>query len=285
MLNHFMIDSAVDQALQEDLHGGDLTTFACVDPLRRGIAVSFSKSELVVCGSKIFERVFKRLDPLSKISIFVEDGSLVPAKTELWKVESTASILLQAERTALNFVQRMSGIATLTHQYVGKLPTGSKTRITDTRKTTPGLRSLERYAVRTGGGYNHRNDLSSAIMIKDNHISAAGGIVEAIERSRAYAPHTTRIEVEVQSFEQLDLAIASKVDIIMLDNFSDDQLPIAVKKIRHSGYSPIIEVSGNISLDRIGRIAKFGVDIISVGALTHSAPSADISLDIRLDLS
>jgi nicotinate-nucleotide pyrophosphorylase (carboxylating) len=179
---------------------------------------------------------------------------------------------------ALNFVQRLSGIATITRRFVDALPKGSKTRITDTRKTTPGLRAFERYAVRCGGAHNHREDLSSAVLIKDNHISAAGGIRAAIENAREHAPHTSRIECEVDSMAQLEEALASGAEIVLLDNFLDSDLPAAVALVAGRA---LIEVSGNVTLARVPVIAGYGVDVISVGALTHSAPAADVGLDWR----
>jgi nicotinate-nucleotide pyrophosphorylase (carboxylating) len=182
------------------------------------------------------------------------------------------------ERTALNFVQRMSGIATLARRFVDALPPGSRTRVTDTRKTTPGLRALERYAVRTGGAHNHRDTLSSAVLIKDNHIVAAGGITEALKRARRLASHTSKIEVEVESMEALDEALDAGADIVMLDNFAPSALEDAVKRV---GERAIVEVSGSVTLERISELAHLGVNVISVGALTHSAPAADIGLDIE----
>jgi nicotinate-nucleotide pyrophosphorylase (carboxylating) len=183
-----------------------------------------------------------------------------------------------AERTALNFAQRMSGIATLARSYVRALPEGTKTRVTDTRKTTPGLRALERYAVRTGGAHNHRDTLGSAVLIKDNHIQAAGGIAVAVQRARARAPHTSKIEVEVASLAELDQALAAGADIVMLDNFDEGDIAAGVAKAKGRA---LVEVSGGITLGRIAELAAAGVDVISSGALTHSAPSADIALDLE----
>jgi nicotinate-nucleotide pyrophosphorylase (carboxylating) len=184
-----------------------------------------------------------------------------------------------AERVALNFAQRMSGVATLTRKFVDAVPEGSKLRIIDTRKTTPGLRVLERYAVRIGGGHNHRDCLGSAVLIKDNHIVAAGGIAQAIERARAYAPHTSRIELEVDTLEQLDAALAARAEIILLDNFDSASLAEAVKRAQGRA---ILEVSGGITVSRVAELGKLGIDVASVGALTHSAPAADIGLDLSL---
>ena len=184
--------------------------------------------------------------------------------------------MLTGERLALNFVQRLSGVATMTRRYVDALTAGSKTRITDTRKTTPGLRVLERYAVRCGGGHNHRDALSSAVLIKDNHIVACGGIAEAIRRARAHAPHTSRIECEVDTLEQLDEALAAGVDVLLLDNMDDATVAAAVE--RTAGRA-LLEASGGITLERVASLSRIGVDAISVGALTHSVRATDIGLD------
>jgi nicotinate-nucleotide pyrophosphorylase (carboxylating) len=184
--------------------------------------------------------------------------------------------ILGGERVALNFAQRMSGIATMTRRFVDQLPEGSTTRIVDTRKTTPGLRALERYAVRCGGAHNHREDLSSAVLIKDNHISAAGGVAAAIHRARQHAPHTSRIECEVDNKEQLEEAIAAGAEVVLLDNFPDAVLREMVALVNGRA---LVEVSGGVKLDRVAAIAAAGVDVISVGALTHSAPAADLGLD------
>jgi nicotinate-nucleotide pyrophosphorylase (carboxylating) len=185
-----------------------------------------------------------------------------------------------AERTALNFVQHMSGIATLAHRFVREVPVGCATRITDTRKTTPGLRALERYAVRAGGAFNHREHLAAGVLIKDNHIAAAGGIREAVRRARARAPHTARLEVEVTNFEDLARALEVGVDVVMLDNFDPKSIRDAVSRIKGRA---LIEVSGNVGLEQIAELARAGADVISVGALTHSAPAADISLRLEPD--
>ena len=187
--------------------------------------------------------------------------------------------LRRRDRRRADFIQRLSGIATLTRRYVEALPHGSTTRIADTRKTTPGLRALERQAVRAGGGHNHREDLGSAVLIKDNHVAAAGGVAEAIARCRANAPHTSRIECEVDSLEQLETALDAGADIVLLDNFDDEMVKRAVALNRARTPRAILEASGGITLERIGRLASLGVDVISVGALTHSAPSVDIGLD------
>lgn len=277
-----IIDKLLDRAFEEDLSGGDLTTEACVAPDARARATAVARRPLVVCGGQLFLRAFTLLDPEVTTTVHVADGAFVEKGAVLWEVSGRARSLLMAERTALNFAQRMSGIATAARTYVGALAPGSPTRIADTRKTTPGLRILERYAVRTGGAHNHRDNLGSAVMIKDNHIIAAGGIGPAVERARARAPHTTRIEVEVANFAELDQALAAKADIIMLDNFSVEDVRAAVAQVSKLAARPVLEASGGITLERIRALSEAGVDVISVGALTHSAPAADIALDLAL---
>jgi nicotinate-nucleotide pyrophosphorylase (carboxylating) len=277
-----LLDALIDRILEEDLAGGDLTTEACVDEIARALGQAVARSPLVVCGAMVFRRVFERLDPTTAFEAVEPEGREIPKGAVLWRVRARARTLLSGERVALNLVQRMSGVATTSRRYVEALPPGSKTRITDTRKTTPGLRALERYAVRVGGAVNHRNDLGSAVLIKDNHLVAAGGIGRALERARARAPHTSRLEVEVASLSELDEAIAARADVIMLDNFSLDDVHEAVARVRREAAPPLIEVSGGITLERIGELAEAGVDLISVGALTHSAKAADIALDLSL---
>lgn len=273
-----LLDDLIRHALEEDLLGGDLTTEATVEPDAMAVGHALARSELVVCGADVFTRVFWLLDGGLRVITLVPDGTRVPAGTELWRVEGSARSILIGERTALNFVQRMSGIATQARKYVDALPPNCKTRITDTRKTTPGLRALERYAVRTGGAYNHRDSLGSAVLIKDNHIEAAGGISTAIERARQRAPHTCRIEVEVETLEGLDEALRAHADIVMLDNFEPAQLRTAIERCRGQA---MVEVSGKITLARIAELGALGVDIVSSGALTHSVMAADIALDIE----
>jgi nicotinate-nucleotide pyrophosphorylase (carboxylating) len=284
LLLETIYDPIIERALEEDLAGGDLSAEACVPSDQRACAIAVAKSPLVVCGAEVFRRVFE-LIARGQVEFEAElpEGADSPGQKQvIWRLEGPARVLLMGERTALNFVQRMSGTATLTRRFVRALPEGSMTRIADTRKTTPGLRYLERYAVRTGGAHNHRDQLGSAVMIKDNHIVAAGGITAAIERARARAPHTSKIEVEVTSLAELEEAIAARADIVMLDNFSTDLTRQAVERVKASVPRPIVEASGGITLDRIHELALAGVDVISVGALTHSAPAADISLDFIL---
>jgi nicotinate-nucleotide pyrophosphorylase (carboxylating) len=274
----YLLDQLVDLALTEDLAGGDLTTEATVAVTDRAIARAVAHSPLVVCGGDVFARVFYRVDPGVRVERRVADGQRAKPDDVLWIAEGATRSLLMAERTALNFAQRMSGTATLTRKFVDALPANAATRIVDTRKTTPGLRFLERYAVRCGGGHNHRDSLGSAVLIKDNHIVAAGGVREAIERAQKHAPHTSRIEIEVESLDMLDEALEAGAHIVMLDNFESEQIAVAVERAHGRA---LVEVSGGISLARIPALAAVGVDVISVGALTHSAPAADIGLDIE----
>jgi nicotinate-nucleotide pyrophosphorylase (carboxylating) len=275
-----VLDAIIQRALAEDLAGGDITTDATVEPERRASAVAIAKEPLVQCGSEVARAVFHALDPALEFELLAPEGKLVAPPGRLWRVRGSARAILMGERTALNFAQRMSGVATLTQRFVSALPPGSRTRVVDTRKTTPGLRALERYAVRTGGGHNHRNDLGSAVLIKDNHIATAGGVRAAIEKARAFAPHTSRIEVEVETFEQLDEALAARAEVILLDNFEPTTVARAVTLIAGRA---LVEVSGNVGLERVAQLAQAGVDVISVGALTHSARAADISLRIETE--
>jgi nicotinate-nucleotide pyrophosphorylase (carboxylating) len=274
----YLLDQLVDLALTEDLAGGDLTTEATIAETDRAIARAVAHSPLVVCGGDVFARVFYRVDPGVRVERCLAEGERAKPDDVLWIAEGATRSLLMAERTALNFAQRMSGTATLTRRFVDVLPQNSKTRIVDTRKTTPGLRFLERYAVRCGGGHNHRDSLGSAVLIKDNHIIAAGGVREAIERAQKHAPHTSRIEIEVESLTMLDEALEAGANVVMLDNFESEQIAVAVERARGRA---IVEVSGGINLARVPALAAAGVDVISVGALTHSAPAADIGLDIE----
>jgi nicotinate-nucleotide pyrophosphorylase (carboxylating) len=275
-----VLDDIVDRTLREDLGAGDLTTEATVLPSVRAVATAVARSALVVCGGAVFRRVFERLEASVVFEEVVPDGVKVEKGAAIWRVRGTAHALLMGERSALNLTQRMSGTATAARTYRDLLPPHSTTRITDTRKTTPGLRALERYAVRCGGAHNHRDSLGTAVLIKDNHIVAAGGIVPAVERARARVPHTTRIEVEVASLEELEQAISAKADVIMLDNFHLSELSRAVERAKGLA---ILEASGGITKETISAIAATGVDIISVGALTHSAAAADIALDLALE--
>jgi nicotinate-nucleotide pyrophosphorylase (carboxylating) len=278
MIPSALLDSLCDRALAEDLAGGDITTAALVDDTARGIGRAFAKSPLVVAGGDVFARVFYRVDPGVRVEQVAPDGTRAGVGDVLFVVEGPTASLLMAERTALNFLQRLSGVATLTRAYVDAVPDGLPLRIVDTRKTTPGLRALERAAVRAGGGRNHRNDLGAAALIKDNHIAAAGGVTEALFRARAGTPHGSKLEVEVETLAQLDEALAAGADIVLLDNFRPSEVAEAVGRARGRA---LVEVSGGVTLDRIPELARAGVDVVSIGALTHSAGSADISLEIE----
>ncbi len=273
-----LLDELVVRALAEDLAAGDLTTEAIVGPDERAIGRAIAHTALVVSGGDVFARVFHAVDRGVRVERFKADGARAEPGDVLFAVEGSTRSILFAERTALNYIQRLSGVATLTRRFVDALPQGSALRIVDTRKTTPGLRALERRAVRDGGGFNHRNDLGSAVLIKDNHVAAAGGVRAAVERARQYAPHTSRIEVEVDTLAGLEEALAAAAEVILLDNFGDRELEAAV--LRAKGKA-ILEVSGNVTLERIPFLSTLGVDVVSVGALTHSAPSADFGLDIQ----
>jgi nicotinate-nucleotide pyrophosphorylase (carboxylating) len=278
VLPHFLVSEVVKRALAEDLLGGDLTGEALIAEDARAQARIIAKSPLVVCGAQIVAQVFHQVEPGTRLEVHTRDGALASPGQLLWLAEGRAQALLMAERTALNFAQRLSGIATLAHAFVAQLPQGSSTRITDTRKTTPGLRALERYAVRVGGAHNHRDALGAAVLIKENHIAAAGGVGTAISRARKLAPHTSRIEVEVEVLSQVKEALAAGADIIMLDEFEEGALKLAVAEI---GDRALIEVSGGITLEQVPALAALGVHIISVGALTHSAKAADLSLELE----
>lgn len=271
-----ILAETVRRALAEDIDRGDVTTDACVAPTTMGEAMLNAREPMVVCGLPILDEVYAQVDPLVDVDPHVGDGDQVAEGALVASVTGPAASILLGERVALNFMQRLTGVATLTRRFVDALPVGSSTRITDTRKTTPGLRALERYAVRCGGGFNHREDLGAAVLIKDNHIAAAGGCRQAIERAKAFAPHTCRIECEVDTRAQLEEALLAGADIVMLDNFDDDAARDAVALVHGRA---IVEVSGGITLERVAALGALGVDIISVGALTHSAPASDLGLD------
>jgi nicotinate-nucleotide pyrophosphorylase (carboxylating) len=244
------------------------------------VAHAVAREELVVCGGAVFARVFEGVDPATKVEARAAEGARAARGATLWTVRGRARSLLMAERVALNFAQRMTGVATATRTYVDAIPAAlrDKTRIIDTRKTTPGLRVLERYAVRVGGGKNHRDHLGSAVLIKDNHVAACGGVRRAIERARAHATHTCRIECEVDTLEQLDEALAAGADIVLLDNMDT---PTVSEAVRRTKGRAILEASGGITPARVTELANAGVDAISVGALTHSPRAADIGLDFE----
>ncbi len=265
----------IDLALAEDIGPGDATSEAILPPDLCLRAHIIAKQAGVVAGLPVAEAVFRRVDPSVQFTARVSDGARVEAGTVLAEVEGPARSLLAAERTALNFLQRLSGIATLTRRFVEAVA-GTRAVILDTRKTHPGWRALEKYAVRMGGGQNHRMGLYDMILIKDNHIAAAGSITEAVRRARAARPDLP-IEVEVKNLDELREALELPVDRIMLDNFDLESIRIAVRIA--AGRVPL-EVSGGVTLERVAELAATGVDYISVGALTHSAPALDISMDV-----
>jgi nicotinate-nucleotide pyrophosphorylase (carboxylating) len=271
-----LVDSTVDRALAEDLASGDITTEACIDVEARATAHGVARGPIVTCGAPVVARVFARIDPRLDFEVVLPDGEKAARGAVLWRITGSARSILMGERVALNFAQRMTGVATATRAYVDAVPAGAKTRITDTRKTTPGLRLLERYAVRAGGGKNHRDNLGSAVLIKDNHIAACGGVAKAIARARDRAPHTSRVECEVDTLSQLDEALAAGADVVLLDNMDT---PTVAEAVGRTAGRALLEVSGGITLARVAELAKLGVDAISVGALTHSSPAADIGLD------
>ncbi len=270
----------IDLALAEDLGSGDSTTDALFDGSELATAQLLAKSDVVICGSEVFDRVMRRVDRIIRVKWIFPDGAEVPSGTVIAELAGPVASILKAERTGLNFLQRLSGIATKTRRYAEALA-GTGTQITDTRKTLPGWRELDKMAVRAGGGRNHRMDLGGGVMIKDNHIAAAGSIRSAIHTVRAIAPHTLRIECEVTNFDELREAVDAGADIILLDNMNNDDTAEAVSLARQlAGARPILlEASGGITLDRLRDLAETGVDLISSGALTHSVEAADISLD------
>ena len=271
----------IDLALDEDLGRGDVTTDATVGPDVRAVGMIVAREPVVVAGLAVAAEVFRRLEASAIIEPLVADGDELPIGGQLLRVAGSARALLRAERTALNFLQRLSGIATTTRSFV-KATAGTLARIADTRKTYPGARPLEKLAVRAGGGSNHRHDLGSGVLIKDNHLAVAGSLTAAVRQARAAAPHGMKIEVEVDTFEQLDEALAVGADIVLLDNFSDADVARAVKRAEAVRPRPLLEVSGGVTLDRVPELAATGVDILSVGALTHSARAVDLSLELTL---
>ena len=270
------IDTIIDTALDEDVGSGDITTSAIIDSSLKRKAQLVAKEEILLAGIDIFAKVFSRLDPEIVVECFYHDGDPIPKGARIGTVTGSMRGILTGERTALNFLQHLSGIATLTRQYVEKTDP-STLRVIDTRKTTPGLRVLEKYAVKMGGGFNHRFGLFDGILIKDNHIAAAGSLSEAVKKMRATAPHTLKVEVEVEDIKGLEEAIEAGADAILLDNMSVKEMKEAVlianKRV-------LLEASGGITLETVEAISKTGVNLISVGTITHSAPSVDISLEV-----
>ncbi len=271
-----VVEKAVAEALAEDLGlSGDITTLATVPAGTRASGVIAARKPGTVAGIQLAETAFKTLDPFVAFEAVVGDGGKVEAGGIIARVSGDARTLLTAERAALNFLGHLSGIATLTARYVAEVA-GTKARIIDTRKTTPGLRALEKFAVRCGGGVNHRFGLFDAVLIKDNHIIAAGGISAALERARSHAGHMVKVEVEVTNLDEVDEALQLDPDALLLDNMPIPMLKAAVAEVAGR---VVTEASGGVNLDTVRAIAETGVDLISVGALTHSAPVLDIGLD------
>jgi nicotinate-nucleotide pyrophosphorylase (carboxylating) len=272
----YSIQDIIEAALAEDIGSGDITTIAVVDKNAEGKAEIIAKENLVVAGTLIAEAIFKTVHEKVEFKAFVKDGDNVRQGKTIARVSGRLSAMLAGERVALNFLQRLSGVATLTSQFANKVK-GLKVKILDTRKTTPGIRILEKYAVRMGGGFNHRFGLCDGVLIKDNHIAAVGSIAEAVFRSRRKAPKNMLIEVEAKNLDEVREAIIAGADVIMLDNMKPHQMKQAVKII---GEAALIEASGGVNLKNIREIAKTGVDFISIGALTHSARAVDISMEV-----
>jgi nicotinate-nucleotide pyrophosphorylase (carboxylating) len=269
-------EKLIGLALEEDIGPGDVTTNALIEPDRAVTAVIVAKEPLILAGLHVAEEVFTNLDPGMSFYTTFQDGDRVENRDEILTVRGNCRAVLSGERTALNFLQRLSGISTLTRQYVDQVA-GSKVRLTDTRKTTPGWRRLEKYAVKIGGADNHRFGLYDGVLIKDNHIEACGGIREAVDRIRNDQAHLLQIEVEVSDMNQVREALQSGVDIIMLDNMKLNDIRKAVALIDRRA---LVEVSGGVTLETLVKVAKTGVDIISIGALTHAARAVDISMRV-----
>ncbi len=267
-------DPYIRLALAEDISSEDVTTNSVMPGYKKGEVELIGKEEGILAGLSIFERVFTLLDPAAQVERYAEDGHEVQKGELLAKITGDVRVLLSGERTALNYLQRMSGIATYTSTVV-KMLEGTKTKLLDTRKTTPCMRIFEKYAVRVGGGQNHRYNLSDGVLLKDNHIDAAGGVKEAVQAAKEYAPFVRKIEVEVENFDMVKEAVEAGADIIMLDNMTEEQMGEAIKIIDGRAKT---ECSGNMTRENIQKITKLGVDYVSSGALTHSAPILDLSM-------
>jgi nicotinate-nucleotide pyrophosphorylase (carboxylating) len=267
----------IDLALDEDAGLGDLTSRAIFAPGHRSRAFIAAGEDLVVCGLEVAARVFARVDPVLKVTISARDGDRVRKGRRLLAVSGSTEAILTAERTALNFIQHLSGVATLSRRFADAVA-GTGVRIVDTRKTTPGFRALDKYAVRCGGCHNHRSSLGEHVLIKDNHIAAAGSIARAVAKVREAAPHLARIEIEATTLAQVRSAVRAGADVVLLDNMTPDQVAAAVAVIAGAA---MVEVSGGVRLGTVRAYAVPGVDVISIGALTHSAPAADLSLTVQ----
>lgn len=268
------VDHLLMQALQEDITSEDITTNSVMCAPQAGEVQLICKQDGIIAGLQIFERVFQLLDDTVTVEFFCEDGDAVKSGQLMAVVRGDIRALLSGERVALNYLQRMSGIATYTHS-IAKLLEGSKTKLLDTRKTTPNMRIFEKYAVKVGGGYNHRYNLSDGILLKDNHIGAAGSVTKAVQMAKEYAPFVRKIEIEVENLDMVKEAVEAGADIIMLDNMSPEMMKEAISLIDGRAET---ECSGNVTRENVERLLELGVDYISSGALTHSAPILDISL-------
>ena len=273
-------DDLIRLALAEDIGTGDRTTLATIGPGARARASVVAKERLILAGVAAFERVFRLLDGRVAVARLAADGDEIEPGARVLSLEGPTRALLVGERTALNILQRLCGTATLTRRFVEAVA-GTPARIVDTRKTAPGMRVLQKEAVAAGGGSNHRFGLDSGILVKDNHIAACGSVAAALDRVRAGAPHTLRVEVEVGTLAELEEALGAEAEAVLLDNMDDATLAEAVRRVRATGRPILAEASGNMDLDRVRRVAELGVDLISVGALTHSAPAADLSMRIE----
>lgn len=267
-------DNLIKMALQEDISSEDVTTNAVMRNRKQGEVQLICKQDGIIAGLGVFERVFKLLDKTTEVEFYAEDGDEVKNKQLLGVIRGDIRVLLSGERTALNYLQRMSGIATYTHQ-IAELLKETKIKLLDTRKTTPNMRIFEKYAVKVGGGYNHRYNLSDGILLKDNHIGAAGSVKKAVEMAKEYAPFVRKIEIETENLEMVKEAVEAGADIIMLDNMTPEVMKEAVKLIDGRAET---ECSGNVTKENIERLVEVGVDYISSGALTHSSPILDLSL-------
>lgn len=267
-------DNLIKMALQEDISSEDVTTNAVMRNRKQGEVQLICKQDGIIAGLGVFERVFKLLDETTEVEFYAEDGDEVKNKQLLGVIRGDIRVLLSGERTALNYLQRMSGIATYTHQ-IAELLKETKIKLLDTRKTTPNMRIFEKYAVKVGGGYNHRYNLSDGILLKDNHIGAAGSVKKAVEMAKEYAPFVRKIEIETENLEMVKEAVEARADIIMLDNMTPEVMKEAVKLIDGRAET---ECSGNVTKENIERLVEVGVDYISSGALTHSSPILDLSL-------
>lgn len=268
------IDELIMSALKEDITSEDITTMAIMPNREEGTVDLICKQDGIIAGLKVFERTFLLLDKDTRVEFYCKDGDHVTVGQKMAKVTGDIRVLLSGERTALNYLQRMSGIATYTNS-IAKLFEGSKTKLLDTRKTTPNMRVFEKYSVKVGGGYNHRYNLSDGVLLKDNHIGAAGSITKAVQMAKEYAPFVRKIEVEVENLDMVKEAVVAGADIIMLDNMSKTDMKKAIEIINGKAET---ECSGNVTKENVKELIDIGVDYISSGALTHSAPILDISL-------